>query len=66
MGRFDERMENLVPEKVQRMNQSGKEKFTRRGGQQRNGAGAFGNKRKQEEKEKLRPPAGGNCEKTSS
>ena len=51
MGRFDERLETLVPEKAQRMKQDSKEKFTRRN-QQR--SGNFGNKRRQEEKDKMR------------
>jgi len=52
MSRFDERLDSLVPEKAQRMNQSSKEKFTNRKGNQR--GQQFGSKRRQEEKDKMK------------
>ena len=51
MGRFDERLEELVPEKAQRMNQGSKEKFAKKGNQR---GQQFGNKRRQEEKDKMK------------
>ncbi len=51
LERYDERLERLAPERAERMKQ-GKEKF--RNAAQRKGGQTFGNKRKQEEQEKLR------------
>ena len=50
LDRYDERLENLAPERANRM-QSGKQKI--QSGKQRRG-GSFGSKRKQEEQEKMR------------
>ena len=50
LEKYDQRLEDLAPEKADRM-QTGKQKFQNRGkGKQQN----FGNKRKQEEAEKMR------------
>ena len=50
LDRYDEHLENLAPERANKM-QSGKQKI--QSGKQRRG-GSFGNKRKQEEQEKMR------------
>ena len=51
LARYDEHLETLAPERASKM-QSGKQKIQSRGNQ-RKGAG-FGNKRRQEEQEKMR------------
>ncbi|MGM9578488.1 MAG: translation initiation factor IF-2 N-terminal domain-containing protein, partial [Evtepia sp.] len=51
LEKYDERLENLAPERANRM-QSGKQKIQSRSSQRKNGN--FGNKRKQEEQEKMR------------
>ena len=52
LAKYDERLEQLAPEKADRM-KAGKQKFQGRQGNQRKG-GNFGNKRRQEEQEKMR------------
>ncbi len=51
LEKYDERLENLAPERANRM-QSGKQKIQSRSSQRKNGN--FGSKRKQEEQEKMR------------
>ncbi len=51
LEKYDQRLEDLAPDKANRM-QTGKQKFQNRGGKNRNQN--FGNKRKQEEAEKMR------------
>ncbi len=50
LDRYDERLEKLAPQRADKM-QTGKQKFNNRNNQKK---GNFGNKRKQEEQEKLR------------
>ena len=52
LERYDERLEQLAPERANRMKQ-GKEKFTNNRGKNTRGQ-SFGNKRRQEEQEKMR------------
>ena len=51
LEKYDQRLEDLAPDKANRM-QTGKQKFQNRGGKNR--GQNFGNKRKQEEAEKMR------------
>ena len=51
LDKYDEKLEKLAPERANRM-QSGKQKIQNRGNQRR--GGNFGNKRRQEEQEKMR------------
>ena len=51
LEKYDQRLEDLAPDKANRM-QTGKQKFQNRGGKNRNQN--FGSKRKQEEAEKMR------------
>ena len=51
LDRYDERLEKLAPERAQNI-KTGKEKF--RNSNQRRNSGNYGNKRRQEEQEKLR------------
>ena len=51
LDKYDEKLEKLAPERANRM-QSGKQKIQNRGSQRR--GGNFGNKRRQEEQEKMR------------
>ena len=51
LEKYDQRLEDLAPEKADRM-QTGKQKFQNRGGKNR--GNNFGNKRRQEEQEKMR------------
>jgi translation initiation factor IF-2 len=51
LERYDERLENLAPERADKM-QTGKQKFQNRAGQRK--GPNFGNKRRQEEQDKLR------------
>ena len=51
LDRYDERLENLAPERADKM-QTGKQKFQNRAGQRK--GPNFGNKRRQEEQDKLR------------
>jgi translation initiation factor IF-2 len=53
LGRFDERIESLVPERAQNLQQRSKEKFGSRKSAQRGGQ-SYGNKRRQEEREKMK------------
>jgi len=54
LAKYDERLETLAPEKANRMN-AGKQKLNKKGNQRSPGGGpSFGNKRRQEEQEKLR------------
>ena len=52
LEKYDERLEQLAPEKAERM-KAGKQKFQGRNASQRKG-GNFGNKRKQEEQDRMR------------
>jgi translation initiation factor IF-2 len=52
LAKYDERLETLAPEKANRMN-SGKQKLNKKSNQ-RPGGNNFGNKRRQEEQDKLR------------
>ena len=51
LARYDEHLENLAPERANKM-QSGKQKIQSRGNHRK--GGNFGNKRRQEEQEKMR------------
>ena len=51
LERYDERLENLAPDRADKM-QTGKQKFQNRAGQRK--GPTFGNKRRQEEQDKLR------------
>ena len=51
LDKYDEHLENLAPERANKM-QSGKQKIQSKGSQRKNAG--FGNKRKQEEQEKMR------------
>lgn len=53
LAKYDERLENLAPERASKM-QAGKQKFQGRNNNQRRGGSFQGNKRRQEEQEKMR------------
>jgi translation initiation factor IF-2 len=58
LAKYDQRLEDLAPDKANRMqSQSGKQKFQGRNAQRQRGgkqAGSFGSKRRQEEQDRLR------------
>ncbi len=55
LAKYDERLETLAPDKASRMQSQGsKQKFQGRNNNRRPGPNTFGNKRRQEEQEKLR------------
>ncbi|MBM6870397.1 translation initiation factor IF-2 [Pseudoflavonifractor phocaeensis] len=53
LAKYDERLEQLAPEKAERM-KAGKQKIQGRGGNQRKGGFQGGNKRRQEEQDRMR------------